>query len=93
MGYLIKEDDGHIIFLKEPMIDLRTYEFKNLNTGELTPEYFFPNFYAGKTNESDQVRTYNKLLRLIFYVKCERKFLKKVMKNQCQNLIETQRNE
>ena len=49
--------------------------------------------YAEEINESEQVRTYTKLLRVILDAKYEKADLHKVMETQCQNLTETQRNE
>ena len=50
------------------------------------------NAYAGEINESEQVRTSNKVLRVILDAKYKREDLNKVMKKQLQNLIETQHN-
>ena len=38
------------------MVDLGTYEFKDLNTGNITPEESFTNAYADEIHESQQVR-------------------------------------
>ena len=36
--YIIETNDGPIKGSTEPMVDLGTYEFKYLNTGNITPE-------------------------------------------------------
>ena len=36
--HVIEADDGKFKGSKTPMVDLGTYEFKNLNTGKITPE-------------------------------------------------------
>ena len=38
--HVIKVDDGHVKGYTTPMVDLGTYEFKYLNTGETAPEEF-----------------------------------------------------
>ena len=47
------------------MVDLGTYEFKDLNIWKSTPEESFMNTYTEEINESEQVRTYTKKLRVI----------------------------
>ena len=42
------------------MVDLGTYEFKDLNTGKIKPEELFMNDYAEEINESEQVRNSTK---------------------------------
>ena len=76
-----------------PMVDLDVYEFKDLNISKITPEQSFTNYYAGETHESEQVYNYTKWLHVILDTKHEKTYLNKFMKNQCQNLTETQRNE
>ena len=51
------------------MVGLCTYEFKCLNTRNITPEEYFTNAYAEKINESKQVCTSTKRLRVVFYYK------------------------
>ena len=67
------------------MFDLGTYELKYLNGGKVTPEESFMNVYVEEKFESEQVRTYTKLLRTILDTKYERKDLNEVMKNQCRH--------
>ena len=50
------------------------------------------NSYAEEINESEQVCISTKLLRLILDAKYEKVDLNRVMKNQCQNMIEVQPN-
>ena len=70
-----------------------TYIFKYLNTGKITPEESFTNYYVEEVYESDHVRTATKQLYVILYAKYEKSDLHKVMENQCQHLTMTQRNE
>ena len=51
------------------------------------------NAHAGETYRLEHVQTITKQLRVILDAKNERSDLHKVMKNQCQHLTETQRNE
>ena len=74
------------------MVDLGTYEFKDLNTGKFTPKESFKNTYAGEINESKHVRTATKILRVIFYAKYKKVDLHKVMETQFQYLKITQHN-
>ena len=74
------------------MVDVGIYEFKDLNTGEITPEESFINDYAEKINESEQVCTSTKRLCVILDTKYEKAYLNKVTENQCKHLIEVQRN-
>ena len=37
--HIIKGDDGTFKGCITPMVNLGAYQFKNLNTGEITPEY------------------------------------------------------
>ena len=41
------------------MVDLGTYEFKDLNKDNITPSEL--NAYAEEINEPEQIRTYNKI--------------------------------
>ena len=51
------------------MVDLGTYEFKDLNTWKITPEEFFTNAYIKEAYESEHVRTTTKNLLVILYTK------------------------
>ena len=42
-----------------------TYEFKDLNTGKITPEESFTNYYAEERHGLEQVHTYTKLLCVV----------------------------
>ena len=42
--HVIKLDDGPLKGSTAPMVDLGTYQFKYLNTGEFTPEESFMNY-------------------------------------------------
>ena len=64
------------------MVDLGTYVFKYLNTGEITPQELFMNSYAEEIFESEKVHTSNKLLCVILDAEYENSDLKNVMKNQ-----------
>ena len=76
-----------------PIVDMGMYEFKYLNTGNITPEEYFMNVYSEEVHKSEQFLTSAKQLRVILYSKHEKAYLNKVMKNQCQHLTETQCNE
>ena len=43
---VIEADDGYFKGSKAPMVDLGMYEFKDLNTGKITPGELFMNSYA-----------------------------------------------
>ena len=75
------------------MIDLGTYKFKYLNTGMITPGESFMNAYAEEINESEQVCTSTKWLRVILDSKYENSDSYEFTKNQCQYLAESQHNE
>ena len=47
------------------MVDMGTYEFNDLNTGENTREESFTNTYTEKKNELEHVRTSNKRLCVV----------------------------
>ena len=47
------------------MVDLGTYTFKYLYTGEITPEESFTNAYVKELYESEHVLITTKLLRVI----------------------------
>ena len=42
------------------MVNLGTYIFKDLNTGKITPEETFTNYYAEEVHKSDHVCTTTK---------------------------------
>ena len=75
------------------MIDLGTYEFKDLNIGNITTKESFTNAYAEEIYELEQVFNSTKESNVILDDKYNKADLNKVMKNQCQHLIETQHNE
>ena len=64
-----------------PMLDMGTHEFKDINTGNITPEELFTNTYAEEIHEYEQVRTYTKRLHVILYSKYEKEDLNMVLKN------------
>ena len=70
-----------------------TYEFKDLNTGKITPEEYFMNDYEEEIHEPEQVHTSTKQPHGILYAKRKKADLNKVTENQCHHLIEIQRNE
>ena len=51
------------------MVDLGTYLFKYLNTGESTPKESFMNTYKGEVYESEHAFTATKLFRGTLYAK------------------------
>ena len=51
------------------MVDLGTYKYKDLNTGNFKSEERFTNAYVGEVNESEHVRTVTKQLRVILEAK------------------------
>ena len=87
--HVIGEYDGPLKGSSSFMVDLCTYEFKYLNTGEITPKELFMNHYAEEIHESEQVRTYIKLLLTILDDKYERADFNKATKNKSQHLTET----
>ena len=70
------------------MVDLGTYEFKDLNTGKNTPEELFMNSHAEELHESEQVRTSTNQLHEILDAKYKNSDLNKVIKYQYQHLTE-----
>ena len=52
-----------------PMVDTDTYEFKDKNTGKITPEAPFTNSYSEEIYESEHVRNSTKQLRVILDAK------------------------
>ena len=63
------------------------------NTGNITPEESFTDAYSQEVHEPEQVCTSTEQIRLMLDAKYEYLYLNKVMRNQYQYLIETQRNE
>ena len=53
------------------MVDIGTYEFKYLNTGEITPKEVFMNYYAEEMHELEQFLTSTERLSFILYAKYE----------------------
>ena len=53
--HIIKADVGPLKELILPVVDFSTYKFKDLNTGEVTPEESFMNSYVDKIYESERV--------------------------------------
>ena len=58
--HIIEADSVTFKGYTAPMVDLDTYEFKDLNPGRITPEELFMNAYSEEINESEQVRTSTK---------------------------------
>ena len=46
--HFIEADDEHFKWSTALMVDMGTYEVKDLNTGRITPEELFINAYAEK---------------------------------------------
>ena len=63
--HFIKEDYGPWKELTGPMVDLGTYEFKIWKRWKFKPEELIMNAYAEERNESDQVHTSTKWIRVI----------------------------
>ena len=74
------------------MVDLGTYIFEDLNTGEIKPEESSHGAYVKELYESEHIRTTTKLLRVILYAEYENADLHKFMETQCQKLTMTQCN-
>ena len=53
------------------MVDFGTYEFKNLNTGRITPEKLFTNAYTEEVYELEHARAVTKHLHVMLYAKYE----------------------
>ena len=62
--HVIKADDGPLKVLTSPMADLGMYELKILNTGKITPEELFMNYYKKYIHELEEFCTSNKLLHV-----------------------------
>ena len=79
---VIESDDGPFKGSVSPIVDLGTYEFKYLNTGKITPEEIFMNYYAEEVNELEQLRPSTIRLRVTLDAKYKKADLYKVLKNQ-----------
>ena len=55
--HVIEAGDGPFNGSTTPMVDLGTYIFKDLNTGEITPGELFNNAYIEELYEPEHVRT------------------------------------
>ena len=89
---VIESDDRSFKGYTTPMVYLGMYEFKILNTGEITPEESFTNAYVDEVYDLEHVCTSTKLLRVILDAKYDKEDLRKFMETWCQHLIITQRN-
>ena len=49
----------------KPMVDMGVYEFKDLETGKITPEKSLINDYTEEVHELDQTRTSTKRLHIM----------------------------
>ena len=85
LDHVIEADSGTFKGSTSPMVDMGTYEFKDLNTEKITLKEYFTNSYAEEIYESDQFRTSNKRLNVILDAKYEMAYINKVMKTQCQH--------
>ena len=56
----IESDYGTFKGSISPIVDLGKYEYKNVNTGEITPEELLTNAYSEELYESEHVRTSTK---------------------------------
>ena len=90
--HVIEADDVPLNGSTTPMVNLGTYIFKDLNTGEIKPGYFFTNAYVEEVYESEHEPTATERLNVILDAKYEKENLHKVMENQYQHLTMTQRN-
>ena len=77
--HIIKADDGTFKGSTTPMVDLGTYIFKILNTGEITPEESFTNSYVEEVYGSEHVRSATKQLCVILDAKYKKSDLHKFM--------------
>ena len=74
------------------MVDLDTYDFKDLNTVKITTKYFFDNAYTEELFELEHVRTYNKQLYVILDANYDNIYFHKIMKTECHYPTVTQLN-
>ena len=58
--HVIKTGFGTLKGSTAPGIDFNTYEFKNLNTGKITPEEYFINAYLEELFESKHIQNSTK---------------------------------
>ena len=91
-NHVIQEYGGLLKGSTAPMVDLGTYEFKYLNTREITPEYSFANDFFEEVSGSEHFRTATKRFHVIVDNKFEKEYLHKVMETQCRHLTMAQRN-
>ena len=84
--------DGSFKGSMSPMFDMGVYEFKDLNTGGITPEEFFMNDYTEEINGQEQVGTYTKQLCVIVDARYKISYLDMVMENQFQHMTKVQPN-
>ena len=77
--HVIKADDENFKGYTAPMVYLVMHEFKYLNTGKITPEESFTNYYTDEIYGFEHVRTSTKRLRVILYVRYEKANLHKVI--------------
>ena len=75
------------------MVDLGAYEFKYLNTGEITPEELFKHSYIKELYESEHFLTATKQLHVILDSKYENIDFQRIMETQRKHLTATQCNE
>ena len=73
------------------MINLGTCKFKDLNIGIITPGEYSMNSFIEKVFKLEHIHTSTKMLCIILDDKYEKAHLNKVLKNECQNLLEKQR--
>ena len=63
--HIIEAYDGPFKVSTETIVDLGTYEFKEVEMGDITPKELFMNAYTEKVHESEQVHTSTKQLLVI----------------------------
>ena len=90
--HVIKARDGPFKGSTTPMVDLGTYTFKILNTGEIMPGKLFTGAYVKKLYELEHVCTATKQWFVILYVKYEKSYLHNILETQCQQFTITHRN-
>ena len=65
--HVLEADDGPLNGSTTSMVDLGPYIFKDLNTGEITPEGLFTNDYTKEIYGSEHVHTATKKPHVILY--------------------------
>ena len=88
---LIEGVDGPFEIYTSPMVDLVTYEFKDLDAGNITPEEYFTDAYVEELFELEHLHTSNKILCIILDDKYLGAYVNKLIKNRFQNLTEDKR--